>query len=45
MAQEHESLNVGQLGEILHLDAGTLTPLLKNNVRTYRLRCLQRNHH
>ena len=26
---EHESLNVGQLGEILHLDAGTLTPLLK----------------
>lgn len=32
---EHESLNVGQLGEIL----------LKNNVGTYRLRCLQRNHH
>ena len=26
---EHESLNVGQLGEILRLDAGTLTPLLK----------------
>ncbi|MCR5596612.1 MAG: MarR family transcriptional regulator, partial [Lachnospiraceae bacterium] len=26
---EHESLNVGQLGNILHLDAGTLTPLLK----------------
>ena len=26
---EKESLNVGQLGEILHLDAGTLTPLLK----------------
>ena len=26
---EHESLNVGQLGSILHLDAGTLTPLLK----------------
>ena len=26
---EQESLNVGQLGEILSLDAGTLTPLLK----------------
>ena len=26
---EKESVNVGQLGEILHLDAGTLTPLLK----------------
>ena len=26
---EHETLNVGQLGSILHLDAGTLTPLLK----------------
>ena len=26
---EHESLSVGQLGSILHLDAGTLTPLLK----------------
>ncbi|MCR5688041.1 MAG: MarR family transcriptional regulator [Lachnospiraceae bacterium] len=26
---EHESVNVGQLGEALHLDAGTLTPLLK----------------
>ncbi len=26
---EHENLNVGQLGSILHLDAGTLTPLLK----------------
>lgn len=26
---EHESVNVGQLGSILHLDAGTLTPLLK----------------
>lgn len=26
---EHESLNVGQLGSVLHLDAGTLTPLLK----------------
>ncbi len=26
---ENESVNVGQLGEILHLDAGTLTPLLK----------------
>ncbi len=26
---EKESLNVGQLGEILYLDAGTLTPLLK----------------
>ena len=26
---EHESMNVGQLGEILRLDAGTLTPLLK----------------
>ena len=24
-----ESVNVGQLGSILHLDAGTLTPLLK----------------
>ncbi|MCR5109270.1 MAG: MarR family transcriptional regulator [Lachnospiraceae bacterium] len=27
---EKESINVGQLGSILHLDAGTLTPLLKN---------------
>lgn len=27
---EKESLNVGQLGSILRLDAGTLTPLLKN---------------
>ncbi|MCR4923220.1 MAG: MarR family transcriptional regulator [Lachnospiraceae bacterium] len=27
---EKESINVGQLGRILHLDAGTLTPLLKN---------------
>lgn len=27
---EKESVNVGQLGSILHLDAGTLTPLLKN---------------
>lgn len=26
---EEESVNVGRLGEILHLDAGTLTPLLK----------------
>jgi DNA-binding MarR family transcriptional regulator len=26
---EHETVNVGQLGKILHLDAGTLTPLLK----------------
>ncbi|MCR5233056.1 MAG: MarR family transcriptional regulator [Lachnospiraceae bacterium] len=26
---EKESVNVGQIGEILHLDAGTLTPLLK----------------
>lgn len=26
---EQESVNVGQLGEILRLDAGTLTPLLK----------------
>ncbi len=26
---EEESVNVGQLGSILHLDAGTLTPLLK----------------
>ncbi len=26
---ERESVNVGQLGELLHLDAGTLTPLLK----------------
>ncbi len=27
---EKESVNVGQLGGILHLDAGTLTPLLKH---------------
>ena len=27
---EKESVTVGQLGNILHLDAGTLTPLLKN---------------
>ena len=27
---EKESVTVGQLGAILHLDAGTLTPLLKN---------------
>ncbi|MBQ8955816.1 MAG: MarR family transcriptional regulator [Lachnospiraceae bacterium] len=26
---EHENINVGQLGSILYLDAGTLTPLLK----------------
>ncbi|MCR5773510.1 MAG: MarR family transcriptional regulator [Lachnospiraceae bacterium] len=26
---EHETINVGKLGSILHLDAGTLTPLLK----------------
>ena len=26
---EHESMNVGQLGSALYLDAGTLTPLLK----------------
>ncbi|MCR4650363.1 MAG: MarR family transcriptional regulator [Lachnospiraceae bacterium] len=26
---EQETVNVGQLGEILRLDAGTLTPLLK----------------
>lgn len=26
---EYETVNVGQLGNILHLDAGTLTPLLK----------------
>lgn len=26
---EHETVNVGQLGSILHLDAGTLTPVLK----------------
>ncbi len=26
---EHEAVNVGQLGDILRLDAGTLTPLLK----------------
>lgn len=26
---EQENINVGQLGEILRLDAGTLTPLLK----------------
>ncbi len=26
---EHERVNVGQLGDILKLDAGTLTPLLK----------------
>ncbi|MBR3308079.1 MAG: MarR family transcriptional regulator [Lachnospiraceae bacterium] len=27
---EKEKVNVGQLGSILHLDAGTLTPLLKH---------------
>ena len=27
---EKQSVNVGQLGSILHLDAGTLTPLLKH---------------
>ncbi|MCR5302559.1 MAG: MarR family transcriptional regulator [Lachnospiraceae bacterium] len=27
---ELEKVNVGQLGSILHLDAGTLTPLLKH---------------
>ncbi|MBR5420944.1 MAG: MarR family transcriptional regulator [Lachnospiraceae bacterium] len=27
---EKESVSVGQLGSILHLDAGTLTPLLKH---------------
>ena len=27
---EKEEVNVGQLGSILHLDAGTLTPLLKH---------------
>lgn len=27
---EEESLSVGKLGSLLHLDAGTLTPLLKN---------------
>ena len=27
---EKEEVNVGQLGGILHLDAGTLTPLLKH---------------
>ena len=26
---EHETVNVGRLGDILKLDAGTLTPLLK----------------
>ena len=26
---EHETVNVGQLGSVLHLDAGTLTPVLK----------------
>ena len=26
---EYESINVGKLGEIIYLDAGTLTPLLK----------------
>ena len=26
---EYESINVGKLGEILYLDVGTLTPLLK----------------
>ena len=29
MFNEKESVKVGQLGEILSLDAGTLTPLLK----------------
>ena len=27
---EKERISVGELGKILHLDAGTLTPLLKN---------------
>ena len=27
---EMENVNVGQLGKLLHLDAGTLTPLLKH---------------
>ena len=27
---EKENVNVGQLGKLLHLDAGTLTPLLKH---------------
>ncbi len=27
---EKEQVSVGELGKILHLDAGTLTPLLKN---------------
>lgn len=27
---DKETVNVGQLGSILHLDAGTLTPLLKH---------------
>lgn len=26
---EHEKLNVREIGELLHLDSGTLTPLLK----------------
>ena len=26
---EHKSLTVGRLGELLHLDSGTLTPVLK----------------
>ena len=26
---EHKTLTVGQLGELLHLDSGTLTPVLK----------------
>ncbi len=31
---EQESVNVGQLGQILKLDAGTLTPLLKRLERS-----------
>lgn len=27
---EREKVSVGELGKVLHLDAGTLTPLLKN---------------
>ena len=38
---EHESINVGQLGEILRLDAGTLTPLLKRLERVFMVYLLR----
>ncbi len=37
---EHESLSVGELGELLYLDSGTLTPLLKKmEEKGYVKRC------